>query len=416
MSAVGAFDLATLFPSRWKVSRFAAVFTESPERNGDRKVGVPLSVSEYRGVIPRNDDLGQAESEDVSGYRVVRPGQLAANVMWLNRSGLGVSAHLGYVSPAYKVFEIADAACPRFADFVLRSSAYRSFFESAGRGVRPNAQMVDSSDLATMPFPLPTVAEQQAIANYLDRETARIDTLIGEQQRLVEMLQERRAAVVDKSLEVGAQWTRCSLKMMLSAVDQGVSPQAESGLADEPGAWGVLKSGSPNRGVFRQEEHKRLPDDYAFDRSLAVVTGDLIVSRASGSPDLVGSAAMVGALAYDLILSDKLFRLRPAAGVDARFLYWSLNGQRYRRQVGQAISGAAGLANNLPLSSLRRFELGYPSLDEQRRIAAYLDEQTAKIDLLIAESERLIDLSRERRSALITAAVTGQIDVRDEAA
>lgn len=91
---------------------------------------------------------------------------------------------------------------------------------------------------------------------------------------------------------------------------------------------------------------------------------------------------------------------------------WSLNSGRYRIQVRRAISGADGLANNLPLSKLRGFEMHFPSLEEQRRIAAYLDGQTAKIDMLIVETERFIELARERRSALITAAVTGQIDVR----
>lgn len=263
--------------------------------------------------------------------------------------------------------------------------------------------------------PAPPIGAQRAIADYLDRETARIDTLIEEQQRLIEMSGERRAAVVDAALAPSSSWTRTTLKHMLSGVDQGVSPQAEGGLADEPGTWGVLKAGCVNRGVFRPEEHKRLPSDFAFDPAIAVEVGDVIVSRASGSPNLVGSAAIVEHLDHQLILSDKLFRLRPKRLVDPRFLAWGLNSGQYRVQVRRAISGAEGLANNLPLSKLRAFEMHHPSMEEQRRIAAYLDQQTAKIDALIEETERFIDLSRERRAALITAAVTGQIDVREMA-
>lgn len=264
-------------------------------------------------------------------------------------------------------------------------------------------------------FPVPPVDDQRVIAGYLDRETAKIDTLIEEQQRLIETLRERRQAVIDRRVDSDQSSRRMALKFALSDVDQGVSPQAEAGLADEPGSWGVLKSGCVNRGVFRQREHKRLPAGYDVTALEPVGVGDVIVSRASGSPDLVGSCAMVEHLDFNLILSDKLFRLRPSPGTDPRFLVWLLNGRRYRHKVRQAISGAEGLANNLPLRALLRFEVNLPYVDEQRRIADYLDEQTSKIDILIGETERFIELSRERRAALITETVTGQIDVLDRA-
>jgi type I restriction enzyme, S subunit len=84
-----------------------------------------------------------------------------------------------------------------------------------------------------------------------------------------------------------------ALKFLLEGIDQGVSPQAEAGLADEPGSGGVLKSGRVNRGAFNQLEHKRLSDAFVIDERISVTVGDLIVSRASGSFDLVGSAALV---------------------------------------------------------------------------------------------------------------------------
>jgi Type I restriction modification DNA specificity domain len=196
-------------------------------------------------------------------------------------------------------------------------------------------------------------------------------------------------------------WDLAPLKYLLNGVDQGVSPQAEARLADEPGSWGVLKSGCVNYGKFRQEEHKRLPADFLVDKSDVVARGDIIVSRASGSLDLVGSAAMVNKVGYNLILSDKLFRLRPAKDTDAQYLVWLLNSRWYRTQVRQAISGAEGLANNLPLSALRAFQMPLPSTDEQRRIADFLDHETTKIDVLIAKQEQLVSLLRERRAALL---------------
>jgi type I restriction enzyme S subunit len=293
--------------------------------------------------------------------------------------------------------------------YVMSTDVFFRYLEPLFTGV--SVPHVSEWQVRKFKMPLPPVHEQRRIVAHLDEQTARIDRLIEEQQRLIEMLRERRTAVVDAALMPSGTWLRTTLKYMLTGIDQGVSPQAEAGLADESGTWGVLKTGCVNRGTFRQQEHKRLPDDFAIDPTIAVGVGDVIVSRANGSPDLVGSAAIVEDLDYQLILSDKLFRLRPQHSVDPRFLAWSLNSGRYRIQVQGAISGAEGLANNLPLSKLRAFEMHHPLPDEQRRIAAYLDEQIAQIDSLIAETERFIELALERRAALITAAVTGQIDV-----
>lgn len=305
----------------------------------------------------------------------------------------------------------------RFLGYYLQGDEFVDRVVANSTGVSYPA--ITATELMRLQVRIPNLAEQQAIVDFLDRETVKIDSLVSEQEGLVVTFRERRSAVIDRAvlpIETADSWTRSALKYMLRAVDQGVSPQAEAGLAEESGSWGVLKSGCVNEGIFRPQEHKRLPSDFRVDPRWMVSVGDLIVSRASGSPRLVGSAAMVGQLGYQLILSDKLFRLRPAEHVDARFLYWALNSRWYRAQVEGSISGAEGLANNLPLSALRAFEMYYPPFEKQQEIALYLDSQTQKIDALIAEAEGVVAVAKERRAALITAAVTGRIDVREEVA
>lgn len=399
-------------PSGWTTRPLWSMF----ERIKD--VGHPdeqmLSVFRDYGVVAKDsrDNLNKtAENRNI--YQLVHPGWLVTNRMKAWQGSVGISRLRGIVSGHYICFAPRHDADSRYLNWLFRSPTYAAGYALQSRGVRIGQAEIDNDLYRVMPVLLPPIEEQRVIADYLDRETARIDTLIEDQQRLVELSRERRAAVVDAALAPLSSWTRTALKHMLYGVDQGVSPQAEAELADEAGTWGVLKAGCVNRGVFRPEEHKRLPSDFAFDPAIAVEVGDVIVSRASGSPDLVGSAAIVDRLDYQLILSDKLFRLRPKNSVDARFLVWVLNSGQYRVQVRRAISGAEGLANNLPLSKLRAFELHRPSLEKQRRIATRLDEQTSRIDTLIEETERFIELARERRTALITAAVTGRIDVRE---
>lgn len=425
MTSISSFNLSTAFSLDWKQSRFGEVFRELNERNGDERVGGPLSVSEYRGVVPRSMDASQAESADVSSYRVVRPGQLAANMMWLNRSGLGVSNLLGYVSPAYKVFDIDPSLLPEFANYALRSSLFRAYFESVGRGVRPNAQMVDTGDLKSMPFPTPELAEQRAIVDYLDRETAQIDELVAEQQRLIDLLLVRRKAVIESTVGRG--------------LDTG-SPMKPSGLfwtKEVPSHWTVanirkfarMKTGhTPSRSkpeywvdctipwftladVWQLRDGKRtflgetknLISDVGLENSAAELlpAGTVVLSRTA-------SVGFSGVMPTDMATSQDFWNWIPSENLDSLYLMWVFRAMQSEFQ--SLMIGSTHKTIYQPTAAALRIPI--PPLDEQLQISAYLNEQTEKIDTLIAEAERFIELAQERRSALITFAVTGQIDVR----
>jgi len=205
--------------------------------------------------------------------------------------------------------------------------------------------------------------------------------------------------------EVPTHWSVDQLRRVIDRIEQGWSPECESRPADE-GEWGVLKTGCVNGGTFNALENKALPSHLEVPREFEVAPGDLLMSRASGSPDLVGSAALVGQTPSRLLLSDKTFRLHVNERVDKRFLAWCLGSSPLRAQIECAISGAAGLANNLPQSSLLEFVAPVPPTKEQRLIASYLTRETAKIDMLIAEQKQLIELLTEKRKAVIAQATT----------
>ncbi len=265
--------------------------------------------------------------------------------------------------------------------------------------------------IADMPFAVPPLDEQRAIADYLDCETARIDTLIVEQQRLIEMLRERRTAVVAHATSQG---TQVEFRRIIAALRQGWSPNCESRPADGVEEWGVLKVGCSNTGRFDAAENKRLPDDETPRPEFAVRRGELVMSR-SNTKELVGTAAVVQGDYPRLLLSDLTYGISLAADADPAFVAYALASPAMRVQISAASKGMSHSMQKISQRDIRELRLRMPALDEQRRIATYLDEQTAKIDTLITETERFIDLSKERRSALITAAVTGQIDVREVA-
>lgn len=418
-------------PERWEVRPFRHLFRESNEVNGPKPVGPMLSISGYRGVEAKVYESASLVRDDsqLEAYRVVRPGQLAVNTMWLNYAGLGVSDLLGHMSPAYRAYWMSSDLDSRFAHHLLRSSAYVQGYTALLTGIRPNSLQMSRADLMAFPVLVPPIREQRAIGDYLDRETAQIDAFIAKNEELIAFLKERRSAAVTNAVTAGLgsatqtiptqspvlgripeHWDVLQLRHLLVGIDQGVSPQADAGLASE-GQWGVLKSGCVNGGMFRPEEHKALPTDYPINPAIVVWPGDLLVNRASGSLPLLGSAGIVSPSPFKLILSDKTFRLLPNNRVHTEYLYWWLNSRSYREQIAATVSGADGLANNLPMATLRGFVMPLPPKIEQAEIARHLSVVTAAADRAIQAARRAISLARERRAALISAAVTGKIDV-----
>lgn len=279
-------------------------------------------------------------------------------------------------------------------------------------------------------LPAPPLDEQLTLASFLDRETGKIDALIAEQEKLLTLLAEKRQATISHAVtkglnpdapmkdsgvawlgEVPEHWGVCSLRRVVAAIEQGWSPECHAREAEE-NEWGVLKAGCLNGGVFRPSENKALPPELSPDANYEVRMGDVLMSRASGSPELVGSTALVSATRPGLMLSDKIFRLRLHNSMMPRYFVAALNSRALRVQIENALSGGNGMANNLPQSNLLSFLIPVPPHEEQSAIADFITAETGRLDALKTESERAIALLKERRSALIAAAVTGQIDVR----
>jgi type I restriction enzyme S subunit len=209
--------------------------------------------------------------------------------------------------------------------------------------------------------------------------------------------------------EVPAHWGVCAVRRAVDRIEQGWSPECEATPADDD-TWGVLKAGCLNNGIFDASENKTLPPGLVPMPEYEVCSGDVLMSRASGSPELVGSVALVRETRPKLMLSDKIFRIRLGREISPSHFVWTMSSRPIRSQIEQALSGGNGLANNLPQSVLLAFQLAVPPRHEQDAIASFLDRETTKIDALVAEQEQLITLLKEKRQAVISHAVTKGLD------
>lgn len=299
----------------------------------------------------------------------------------------------------------------RYLAYYMRSQPFHAYASvTADRVKMPK---INREELAAAPWVRPPLSEQLAIADFLDEQTSRIDTLIGKQTQLITTLRERRSAVVEREIEKEASTTSGQrLKHITREVRQGWSPQCLSWPADGRETWAVLKAGAANAGRFRPEENKELPPEMKPRPETVVLRGDLVVSRAN-TRDLVGSAAVVNDEYPRLMLCDKLYAFR----LDARhavptFVALRMGTRALRGMIEVSAGGTSPSMQNISREDLANLPMDLPAVRIQQETLRVIDVQTAGIDALVDKAEQHIALAKERRSALITAAVTGQIDVR----
>lgn len=288
-----------------------------------------------------------------------------------------------------------------------------------------NTERLGALNLVKVP-----VEEADTIAAFLDYETARIDRLIAQQQWLIELLKEKRQAVISHAVtkglnpdapmknsgvewlgQVPEHWRVMALRHLLDAIEQGKSPECDARTADV-NEWGVLKTGCVNGGKYNPDEHKALPSHIPPHADYEVCPGDVLMSRASGSRHLIGAVAYVDATREKLLLSDKVFRLILNRNVDPMYFTFLMSSTGLRAQVELAINGAEGLANNITKEAIRNFITALPDHKEQREIRAFIEQKQAKFSASEECLREGLGLLQERRTALISAAVTGKIDLR----
>lgn len=327
------------------------------------------------------------------------------------------------------VMMTGETLVPSFLKYALLSDKFIDSVSGTTYGVkmpRANWEMIGA-----LPIFLPPTKEQVQIAAFLDWKTGQIDALIAKKQALIEKLKEKRLAVITQAVtkgldpmvskknsnlsffgEVPDHWAIGKLARGLERLEQGWSPSCEDRQATED-EWGVLKSGCVNGGNFRQDDNKTLPADLLPIKSLEVKPGDVLMCRASGSRHLIGSVAFVDECRQRLMFSDKTYRIRTEREVlDERFFVLAMRSKAMRDQIELSISGAEGLANNIPQSAVKSYVFAYPPLREQVAIVAYLNAMLARISAIENATSSVLEKLTEYRTALITAATTGEIDVR----
>lgn len=309
---------------------------------------------------------------------------------------------------AVTVVDVAVLRCDdaradrRYVAYAINATPTRTYMESLQDGA--TRQRIPRKRLGRVRIPFPLLDEQRAIADYLDRETARIDTLIEEQHRLIEMLRERRRSVASDLLgdRVG-QGTR--LKWFFDELDRRAGVEADTlPLMSVSISWGVRRRDE----VIQDESRADDLSNYKICRR-----GDLVINRMRAFQGALGFAQEDGLVSPDYAV------LRANSQVSGEWLSAVMRSDAFVSEMSQRVKGigstnlGSARTPRINIADLGEICIDLPEVEQQVLEIGQLRTETTKIDTLIMETKRFIEFSKERRAALITAAVTGQIDVRE---
>lgn len=409
-------SLASRIPPHWETLPFRRVATLVDAANTNRSAPL-LSLASTGVIAPREEFEGLGRQmpadETIGRYWLAEPGDLVVNPMWLVGGGIGVSGTSGAVSPDYRVYRLGPDLCPRYVHHLLRSQPYRDQYKLYTRAETTFDRRVSKVDFHAMPVMVPPLDDQRRIADFLDAETARIDRLATLRTSQMEALTAHYQSQLSQMAQVLCdRYGTVKVRHVLQKIEQGWSPQCEDRTIMN-GEWGVVKAGCVNGGIFDVAEHKALPTGTEPELRYRLRAGDLLMSRASGSVDLIGSIAVLpDDLPSQLLLCDKVYRLRlDRTRMTPYFVAYMLRTLEVREQIKLGISGAEGMANNLPTATVTNLPLPDVPLLEQGNVVSDLNDSWQAVHNTTQTLKQQLAVLSERRQALITAAVTGGIAV-----
>lgn len=414
----------TKLPEHWRVQPFVSVVREREEPNAGMVENNLLSLSYGKIVrkdISSNDGL---LPESFETYQVIHPDDVVLRMTDLQNDKRSLRSAIveerGIITSAY-VAVIPTGIDPRYLAYLLRAYDLMKVFYSMGGGLR---QSMKFSDLKRMPAVVPPRSEQRTIVQFLDRETAKIDGLIEEQERLIELLREKRQAVISRAVTKGlsrtakgkssgvdwmgdipVHWDLVPMSAVARIV-RGASPRPAGDPKYFNGdhvPWITVAEITKDNYMYLDDTESRLTQAGA-GHSNYFPEGTLVYSNSGatlGVPKIlrIGGCANDGVVAF-LDLSDR---------VVPEFLYYYLDS--ITLHIREKIRQGSGQPN-LNTDIVKGLRIGLPSREEQQCIIREIETIVEAHSGLTKQAGQAVDLLRERRSALISAAVTGQIDVR----
>ena len=399
-------------PSTWGLKKMKYLFTERSQK------GFPflplLAATQNHGVIKKEDYENRTvvATKGLETLKLVKPNDFVISLRSFE-GGIEISKERGIISPAYTVL-IPKEINPKYFKYLGKSSSFINLLKSTVTGIR-EGQNIDYNKLKNYFLPIPSSEEQTRIANYLDNIIIQIDQAIALQQKMIDLLNERKQIIIQK------------------AVTKGLNPNAEmkdSGIewiGEIPSHWKVLhlrnfirifsEKGYPNsqllsvtrdKGVIIrdkddiEENHNFIPDDLRGYKHL--MPGDFVINK------MKSWQGSYGVSLYEGIVSPAYFTCK-LKGVNKKFFSTAIRSKIYTAFFMQYSKGIRIGQWDLDPASMKNIPFILPPENEQIAITSYLEKPLHLISDEIGQKEKILSLLQERKQIIINDVVTGKVKV-----
>lgn len=431
-------------PAHWKILKLSrlvdpcraityGIVQAGPDIDGGVPYIRPADMSDESGVRDENSLL-RTSGDIAAAYRrsTVRAGDIVCSIGPSFGKVMVAPSSLDGANLTQGTARIAvnGDASSRYVFWTLRASSSVCQWESGIGGA--TFRSLNLEPLAATLVCCPPKSEQLAIAAFLDRETGKIDALVEAQRRLIELLKEKRQAVISHAVskgldptvpmkdsgvewlgEVPAHWDVVPLKRHLTVLSGYAFPSA--GFSDDAEDVPLLRGVNIGVGQVRWDETVYWPkDDTGGLEAWQLALGDLVIGM--DRPWIADGLRLAELRTSDLpcLLLQRVAALRPSEGILADYLKLSLQGEGFYHHCVPEMTGVS--VPHISPGQIREFVVALPPPGEQLEICSAVRSAERQAEALVSEAETAIRLLQERRAALISATVTGKIDVRGLAA
>ncbi len=404
--------------TNWRSQRIKYLYRVVDNRAGNRRPPL-LSVSIHHGVVRRDSMTGdEPRADDLSTYKICARGDIVLNRMRAFQGAIGISLQSGLVSPDYLVLRPSPLVEARFLHHLFRSTWFIGEMISRLRGIGSTSQgnvrtpRINPEGLGDIEVDLPPLDEQCRIADFLDVEISRITRLEDARRRQVSLLRERLASRWSEQVTgLGSAYGWTALRRFIVSITDG--PFGSGLTSDHYSSDGarVIRLGNIGQALFRNADKAYIPVAYARQlRHHEVRSGDLLIAGLGDENFPLGRACVAPEGIGPAIVKADCFRVRlDQRRVTHAYAAWVLSSPPVTDQVMLLARGATRARINLNVA--REIAIPVPPLRDQSATCGALTHIRNEVGLIEQGCVRQLDLLAERRRALITAAVTGQMDV-----